>query len=120
MHEGSIAKGIIEVVEREAGELKEVLKVKVRIGKLHAVVPDCLTFFFDSMKEGKLKNAVLEIEEVPVKGVCNRCRKEFEIDEPLFLCPLCGSVDVEIKQGEEMHVVCIEGRRFRDGKDKDS
>ncbi|RKZ21291.1 hypothetical protein DRQ16_03815 [bacterium] len=121
MHEGSIARGIIEVVEREAQELTEVLKVRVRIGKLHAVVPDALTFFFDVMKQGKLKNAVLEIEEVPVKGKCNRCGKEFEINEPLFLCPLCGSGDVEIKQGQEMHVVCIEGRKEDgDGKNKGS
>ncbi len=111
MHEGSIAKNILKVVDgiKKEHNVDTVKEVVVRIGKLHAVVTDSLVFLFDLMKKDYpgLENARLIVEEVMVEGKCKKCGKAFTLDTPVFVCPICGSPDVVVEKGEEMLVVSI-------------
>jgi len=113
MHETALALSILDIVVekcREAGG-STVDSVRVRIGKAAGVMPEALTFAFDASKAATVaENARLEIEPVPVGGVCKDCKKEFSVDNAqyVFSCPLCGSKSFEITTGREMEIVDME------------
>jgi hydrogenase nickel incorporation protein HypA/HybF len=111
MHEISLAKEIVRLVEEELGKRGKprLFTVKLRIGKLTAVDPSALSFSFERVIEGSnLAGARLVIEETPLRGRCRDCFYEFEIEEMIFLCPNCSSKDVDIISGQEFDLVSIE------------
>ena len=113
MHETALAISILDIVVekcREAGG-STVDSVRVRIGKAAGVLPDALQFAFDAVKATTVaEKAQLVIEHVPVGGVCLDCRKEFTVEDELYVfsCPLCGSKTFEITSGREMEIVDME------------
>jgi len=114
MHELKIAEEligiIIEVAESE--NLKKVTKVNIQFGKMIQIVPDIFEFVFESAVKGTLaKNAKLKLEILPVVFVCNKCKEEAEIDDLFFVCPRCGSNDLELIQGRETIIESIEGEK---------
>lgn len=114
MHEVSLAREIVRLVEEELGKRGKprLVSVKLRIGKLTAVDPSALSFSFESVIEGSsLAGARLVIEEIPLRGRCRDCSCEFEIEEMIFLCPNCSSEDVDIISGQEFDLVSIEVER---------
>lgn len=110
MHELTIAENIKKVVEESIKDrAAKVRKIKLQVGRLTAVVPESLRFCFQFTAEGtSVEGAELEIEEVPVRGRCQRCGSDFTIDEPVFICPLCGSNQIELLSGRELMVESIE------------
>lgn len=112
MHEGSIARNIIDIAQEEGKRngIKTIKKISVLVGKMHAVIPDALEFFFDIMKkEYGLVDAELKIKEEDVKGRCKKCGKSFSISAPVFICPYCSSSDIEIIKGDRIVILSIEG-----------
>ncbi|MFH1102258.1 MAG: hydrogenase maturation nickel metallochaperone HypA [Pseudomonadota bacterium] len=112
MHEMGIALEILEIVKASIPPNMKganVLSIKLRVGKLAAVVPDSLRFCFEIItQETPLSEARLEIEEVPVVARCKHCHSSWEIKEPAFACPLCGSGSIEILSGRELDIDSIE------------
>lgn len=113
MHELSICQGIIDVARGALEAIPPppppVARVTVRIGRLTAVVPDSLCFYFDLLAPGTvLDGASLVIEEVPVRGRCADCLAQFEIDTVSFTCPECGSGFVDLTSGRELQVVSLD------------
>ena len=111
MHELSIAATIIETVTDEiiSRKLGKVTKIGLKIGALTDIVPDALTFGFDTLKkDSPLKDASLEIESVPVMGQCQNCSKKFEVREFIFICPECESVNIITEQGKELDITYLE------------
>ncbi len=110
MHELTIATNIRKVVEESLKDKRvKVRKIRLQVGKLTAVVPDSLRFCFQFVIEGTpVEGAELEIQEIPVKGRCKSCGSSFTIEEPIFLCPLCGSNQIELLSGRELMVESIE------------
>ena len=113
MHELSICYGILEVaraaLEPLARPLPRVERVTMRIGRLTAVVPDTLSYYFDLLTPGTdLEGAGLTIEEVPIRGRCEECAASFEIETLSFTCPRCGSGLVELLCGRELEVVSLD------------
>ena len=113
MHEGSIARSIIEYVQElsKKNGINRVERIVVRLGKLHAVVPDALLFFFDIMKKGEdfIEDAVLHLEEEDVVAMCKSCGNQFTVDSRYFVCPRCGSDNTELIQGMDILILSIEG-----------
>ncbi len=112
MHETALALSILDIIVgkcREAGG-HTVDSVRVRIGKAAGVLPDALLFAFDASKATTVaENARLEIEAVPVGGVCKDCKREFAVDaQYVFACPMCGSKSFEITTGREMEIIDME------------
>ena len=103
MHELYIADCILKSVnEALPAEVSPALvqQVQVEVGQLDAVVPDNLTFLFDAIKDSYgMPQAELLIEQIDVLCRCCDCANEFGIDIPLFICPLCGSSQVEVLRG---------------------
>ncbi len=114
MHEGSFARAIILTASKEAEKagIREIKRIKVAIGEIHAVVEDFLITVFDMMKgEYGLEEASLEVEKVPLKVRCASCGRVYSPEEPVFLCPYCGAMGGEVLQGEELHIISIEGEK---------
>jgi len=113
MHETALALSILDIVVekcREAGGLS-VDSVRVRVGKAAGVMPEALSFAFDAAKATTVADkATLVIEQIPVGGLCNSCKKEFSIDNVqfVFACPLCGSDSIEVLTGREMEIIDME------------
>jgi hydrogenase nickel incorporation protein HypA/HybF len=107
MHELSIARAVVAVVEKHA-DGRPVALVNLRIGMLRQVVPDSLVFCFGFVARGTVcDGAQLVAEVVPARVRCRGCGAEWQLDEPLFRCT-CGSTDVEIVTGNELEVESIE------------
>lgn len=112
MHELRIAQAVIDIVEYETTrrQLKTVTAVGVRVGALSGVHPDALSFSFEAATvDTSLAEAKLVIEQLAAKGHCQSCGNEFEIEEFVFLCPSCGSREVDVLQGEELDVAYLIG-----------
>lgn len=111
MHELSIVASLFDILEekaREHGATKIVL-VKLRVGKLAGVVPEFLQTAFDSYKQGTIAaEAALEFTEVPLRVRCRKCRAEAEKDDFVFVCPACGSNDLEILEGMDLFLDKLE------------
>ncbi len=107
MHELGIARNVVAIVGEQAGDAR-VLRVRLRVGRLAAVMPDALRFCFDVCTRGTaLEGATLEIEEVPGQWQCNECGAEFEHDGFGQACQ-CGSYRLRCTGGEDLKVVEME------------
>jgi hydrogenase nickel incorporation protein HypA/HybF len=108
MHELSIARGIVRVVEAHARG-RRVTSVTVQVGALRQVVLSALSFAFELVAQGTAaEGAELELEHVPAGIRCRSCGRESELDEFPFACRACGGVDVEVVRGEELLVWRLE------------
>jgi hydrogenase nickel incorporation protein HypA/HybF len=111
MHEMSIAQNIIEIIEEQLRGVKftKVSVVKMKVGALTAVEPSALSFCFDVISRGTVaEGAGLEIDHVPIRGRCDGCQSNFEVEEYFFLCPKCGNTNVKLTSGEELLVSELE------------
>jgi hydrogenase nickel incorporation protein HypA/HybF len=108
MHELAIAQSMFEIARRHAGG-QRVTKVEVRVGHLRQVVPASLEFAFELVAQGtELESAELAIEHVPAAGMCRDCGTPSEFSDFPLLCAVCGGVDLDITQGEELAVESLE------------
>jgi hydrogenase nickel incorporation protein HypA/HybF len=108
MHELSIAESVVAIATRHAAG-RRVHRVEFRVGHLRQVVPSALEFAFELVtKETPLEGAVLEIEDVPAEGVCRSCGARSVMPEFPLTCGRCGSLDVQVVAGEELHVESLE------------
>jgi len=109
MHELSLVSAVVESLEEMAGEKgwKRVTKVTLKIGRMRQVIPEVMVFSFSVVTEGTvLEGSSLEIIEVPVTSRCSFCGEERE--GLLFLCPCCGSDQVETAGGMELDLESVE------------
>jgi hydrogenase nickel incorporation protein HypA/HybF len=108
MHELSIADAIVAIACEHA-DGRRVARVEVTIGALRQVVPKALAFAFDLVATGTpVEGAELVIDEVEARVTCRSCEAESVVPEFPLACVLCGSVDVDVVGGEELHVEALE------------
>jgi hydrogenase nickel incorporation protein HypA/HybF len=108
MHELAIAEAIAAIAERQA-QGRRVIRVEVEVGRLRQVVPDALAFGFELVTHGTaLDGAELALDEIPVRLSCKSCAATTEPDRFPFACEDCGSLDVEVTDGEQLQVVALE------------
>lgn len=101
MHEFGIANGIVEIcAERAAGA--RVVRVRLEIGQLVAVLPDAVRFCFDvCARHTVLEGAALDIVETAGRAVCRDCGDELPLPRLAGRCR-CGSADLRVVAGEEL------------------
>jgi hydrogenase nickel incorporation protein HypA/HybF len=106
MHELCLATAVVDAcAERAAGA--RVLRVRVEIGQLAAVLPDSLRFCFDICAQGTaVEGAELEILQTPGRAVCGSCGDTIALSSPFGRCP-CGGV-LRIVSGDELRVKDME------------
>lgn len=112
MHEVSIMESTMNIISEKAREndLKVVSKITIKIGELSGVMPDALTFAFNSLSRGTIaEGAEFLIERVDATAMCDECGIIFEIDHFNKLCPKCNKFSANILSGYELYVNTIEG-----------
>lgn len=105
MHERSLVRALLRQVQQVVDEhlAGRVVSIHVRIGEFSGVEPDLLASAYDDLvSHSPLRGAVLEMQRVPLEGICDCCGSVFCIERFNFQCSQCGSPKVQIRGGEEM------------------
>ena len=107
VHELALTESVVQAITDKLGDTP-VVRVRLEIGRLVAVLPDAMRFCFDvCTRDTPLAGAVLEIDEVAARGRCRACGAEPTFDGVLALCT-CGSADVELLAGNELRIKEVE------------
>ena len=112
MHEIRIAEDLSVIVLEAArkNNLSRVTKVNISFGQLVQIVPDMFEFAFrETVRNSIARDAVTDIEIIPVKMRCRKCGSNFQVKENSFICNHCNSTDLDIIQGKELFIKSIEG-----------
>ncbi len=98
----SLATAIVDTcVERAAGN--RVLRIRVEVCQLAAVLPDSLRFCFELCAQGTTaEGATLEILETPGRTECLTCGETITLSSPLGRCE-CGG-RLRTISGEELRI----------------
>ncbi|MDJ0589423.1 MAG: hydrogenase maturation nickel metallochaperone HypA [Pleurocapsa sp. MO_226.B13] len=108
MHELGITENIVAIAIEHAQGLP-VKEVTLEIGQLTAVMPEAIRFCFDvCCRDTLLAGANLNIVEVPGIARCRHCGTETPLTQPFGICDRCGSIELEIIQGEELKITEME------------
>jgi hydrogenase nickel incorporation protein HypA/HybF len=111
MHELSLARNIIEIVERNipAEEKAPVRSVRLKVGRMSGVVASSLEFCFEALTSGtQLGGASLLIDEVPLTARCGDCGRTSAMSFPFAECPACGGTKTMLVSGTELEIVDVE------------
>ncbi|MBU0744427.1 MAG: hydrogenase maturation nickel metallochaperone HypA [Gammaproteobacteria bacterium] len=112
MHELKIIQDIFPMLEKVAKDnhLKSINKVTLGVGKLRQVQTDFLQFAFATVaKDTIAKGAELIIKIIPITVFCDSCKKQFNLEEHVYVCPKCGGVRLEILTGKEIIIESVDG-----------
>ena len=112
MHELSVTQGIVKICLEEARkhQLMKVEEIRLKVGELSGIIPDCIQYYFNIIsKDTLLKGAVILIDKVAIEIKCNGCNTEFVLDKIDFCCPKCGSFNIKIIKGNEFYIDSIKG-----------
>ncbi len=107
MHELSIARSLIAIVERAARDegFERVLEIRLKMGEFSGLVPDCLREFFPIAAEGTpAEGAALVMETIPAAFRCLDCGYEGPADRKNACCPACRSTALRMTRGREFYV----------------
>jgi hydrogenase nickel incorporation protein HypA/HybF len=108
MHELSLIANLFDILEEKATEQKanKIVHVKLQVGLLSGAVPELLKTSFDIYKKDTMAaEAVLEIEEVPLKYQCQECQTEMIKDDYIIVCDKCGSTNLKVLAGMDMFLL---------------
>jgi hydrogenase nickel incorporation protein HypA/HybF len=107
----SLAQSVLVEVERclePYGPRSRAQRVTLQVGALRAVVPEAMRFCFEVVTHGtRAQDAVLDIEEVPLRTRCLHCGHEWQPEEVAFFCPRCDG-PVEVLTGKELLLRTVE------------
>ncbi len=111
MHEVGIMQSALEIalVRAEEQGATRIHRIGLRVGALSGVVPEALEFAFEVLKQDTLAaGADLEVEYVPLRVYCPKCKQEFAPDGFWYACPDCGETQTEVRRGQELDVMRVE------------
>lgn len=106
MHELAITRSLLNEVLKEAKKLnaQKVLRIRVLIGENSSVVPECVQFYFDRLKENTpAGTATLEFCSIPLRIRCPKCGREFDSIEDMCFC----NAGADITGGDELLIESI-------------
>lgn len=107
----SIAQSLIEIVREEMAknDAKTLRSVRLNVGQMSAIVPDSLSFCFEVIVSGTdMEGARLDMDIIPLRGCCQSCEQEFDVEDYNFTCPFCKGTKVETISGQDLTIVEIE------------
>ena len=108
MHELSITKNILDVVEKTVSEGK-VTKINLLRGEYSDIIPEYVQNCFDKLSAGtNCEGAVLEFHTQKPVVRCRDCGQESELAVGQYECPSCGSMNVRLLRGLEFVIESLE------------
>ena len=112
MHEYSVTKALVDLCNSEAeqNDIKGIARIKIVVGRFTGFAPDAIRFYFEYLSPNtRCAHAELAFRVIPIRIQCRDCDQTSTIEEPVMVCPACGSTEIEITSGREMYVESIEG-----------
>lgn len=107
----ALTEAVIDAVVAKLGDTR-VTAVRLEIGKLSGVSVDSIRFCFDLVvADTTLAGARLDIDEPSGAARCRDCATPFAVDDPIVLCPGCGSANVSVEAGRDMRIKSVEVSR---------
>lgn len=111
MHEYSVVQALLEQIEDIAKKngAKIVTKIVTKIGIMSGVEPHLLEIAFNTFKEKTICDGaefVMNIQPLVIK--CRSCGEYSELKKIQYCCQKCGSIDVEVIDGEDMFLMSLE------------
>ncbi|WP_169752328.1 hydrogenase maturation nickel metallochaperone HypA [Campylobacter mucosalis] len=111
MHELSIAQNLLLLCEQNAQKqnASKITKIFIKIGRLSGVEPHYLESAFSVVKAQSVcdeAELTVHIQDVVIK--CKKCLEQSTLSENEFICPKCGSNELEIVDGEDMYLMRLE------------
>lgn len=111
MYEFSLTKSVNEAILSlcKRSGWRRVRHIVLKVGGLRKVNPELMAFAFNVVSQGTLtEGANFSIMSLPITFRCRSCGREAHSEETTFLCPLCGSRDVELVSGLELAIEFLE------------
>ena len=111
MHELSVTESILEIAcsYAEKSKASRVTQINLVIGRLSSIVDDSVQFYWDPIAEGSIcSGSKLSFKRLPAILHCAVCNQDYQIEEELTPCPICGGYQTKIVSGEEFYVDSIE------------
>ena len=111
MHELSITEHLLEdcIREARAQNAVRIRVIRLCIGQLRGIVPDCIQIYLDMLSEGTIaEGARIESETLPVKVHCLDCQEEGEFTPHQLKCPHCASMRLNLLSGKEFYIKSLE------------
>lgn len=108
MHELAVTQNIIRIIEAEAQKqgFTKVASIRLAVGEVSGVIPECLHEFFPIASRGTIaEGAVLTAKTIPARLRCDDCGWEAEVKAAA--CPQCGGA-IRLVSGREFFVDFIE------------
>jgi len=108
MHEMPIVLNVIESMEKyaEQHQIPEIHAVVMEIGEVSGVMAKYFRSCWQpAIEQSKyLKNAELDIIEIPGIVKCQKCNTEFNIVQHNAICPQCGSEKWTLVSGRDIMI----------------
>jgi len=107
MHEMSLAEGVRDLIESQAqrNHCTHVHGIELEVGQLASVDVDALRFALDIALRGTVaEGSVVTIAQPPGHAWCIKCERTVEVSQRGEGCPVCGSYQLAVTDGEQMRV----------------
>lgn len=111
MHELSLCRMILEIVNKQVAEIKcqHVKKISLEIGQLAAIDERALKFSFNIAAVGThAEHALLEIIKIDGQAFCEVCQKTVSMKHYYDGCEICGCFSLQVTQGDELRIKSME------------
>lgn len=112
MHELPITESIVRIAveEAEKNKVSKINEIRLKIGELSGLVPECIQQYFDFVSNGTVaEGAKIIITKIPVTMKCEICNYTGSIDD--FVdnkCPICGGLKMHMSGGNEFYIDSME------------
>lgn len=110
MHELSVTEAILKIVLKhaEANRVRQVVAVRLQIGKLSDLQDEWIQRYFDHLSKGTpAQGARLKIERMPIMVQCTACSASYEAEAARLgdtPCPACGEKGGTLLSGREYYI----------------
>ncbi|SHK32757.1 hydrogenase maturation nickel metallochaperone HypA/HybF [Rhodothermus profundi] len=112
MHELSVARALVQLIETEARRAgaRRVRTARVVLGARSHLSPETLRFYVAHLVDpaGPAADLVLEFERRPMRLHCLPCQRDYEPTETDWCCPTCGRIGALKEAGDEVYLESLE------------
>ena len=111
MHEYSLTRQIVRIVNRTAEEhgAARVTQVRLVVGEGSGIIPESVQLYYDQIAKGTpAEGAALRVRLVPCEMRCPACGRNFIRPLFSFACPECGTLGTPTETGGECYVEGVE------------
>ena len=111
MHELPVTQSLLEIALRHAAtqNAKRITDLHLVIGDLSSFVDESVQFYWDIICESTIAvGATLHFQRIKAEMACQACQQHYPLKEDQFICPTCGSADVQVVAGKEFFLDSID------------